>query len=241
MTSKIVKVLWAGRLSYNAGLRLQKILFDQHYQKLEKDTSNTLVLLEHNPVYTVGIRDKSYTMQDEEKLKSLGAEFYRTNRGGLITFHGPGQLVAYPILNLKQFKSSIKWYVCQIEKMIIRLCAEYGLNGKTSPDTGVWVNDKKICAIGIHGSRYITTHGLALNCNTDLSWFDHIVPCGIEGKGVTSITKELNTNVTTQDVLPLFQNAFQDQFECTLIECTLEESSELLGSVINVLNQNVVS
>ncbi|XP_076175010.1 lipoyl(octanoyl) transferase 2 [Ptiloglossa arizonensis] len=238
MTSKIVKVLWAGRLSYTAGLRLQKILFTQHHENLGKDTSNTLVLVEHNPVYTVGIRDKSYTMQDIEKLKGLGAEFFRTNRGGLITFHGPGQLVAYPILNLKQFKSSVKWYVCQIEKMIIRLCAEYGINGKTSSNTGVWVNDKKICAIGIHGSRYITTHGLALNCNTDLSWFNHIVPCGIEGKGVTSISKELHTNVTIQDVLPLFQNAFQDQFECSLIECSPEESSELLGNASNLWNHN---
>lgn len=236
MTSKVVYVLWAGRLSYGTGLRLQKILASQHHQQLETDTCNTLVLLEHDPVFTVGIRDKSYTMQDEEKLKCLGAEFFRTNRGGLITFHGHGQLVAYPILNLKQFKSSVKWYVCQIEKMIIRLCAEFGIKGETSPNTGVWVNDKKICAIGIHGSRYITTHGLALNCNTDLSWFEHIVPCGVEGKGVTSISKELNTNVTIQEVLPKFQTAFQDQFECSLIEYPIGESSELLRSAnrINV-------
>ena len=236
MTSKVVYVLWAGRLSYGTGLRLQKILASQHHQQLETDTCNTLVLLEHDPVFTVGIRDKNYTMQDEEKLKSLGAEFFRTNRGGLITFHGHGQLVAYPILNLKQFKSSVKWYVCQIEKMIIRLCAEFGIKGETSPNTGVWVNDKKICAIGIHGSRYITTHGLALNCNTDLSWFEHIVPCGVEGKGVTSISKELNTNVTIQDVLLKFQTAFQEQFECSLIEYPIGEFSELLRSAnrINV-------
>ncbi|XP_054003206.1 putative lipoyltransferase 2, mitochondrial [Hylaeus anthracinus] len=239
MISKAVKVLWAGRLSYSAGLRLQKVLSNRHRQNLEKNISNTLVLVEHYPVYTVGIRGKSYTVEDEEKLKSLGAEFFRTNRGGLITFHGPGQLVAYPILNLKQFKTSVKWYVCQIEKMIIRLCAEYGIKGKTSPETGVWVNDRKICAIGIHGSRYITTHGLALNCNTDLSWFDHIVPCGIEGKGVTSISKELNTNVSIQDVLPLLKNAFQDQFECSLIECTPEESSELLRDAVNLLDENI--
>lgn len=227
MTSKVVKVLWAGRLSYAAGLRLQNILSIRHHKNLE-NSCNTLVLLEHDPVFTVGIRDKIYTKEDEEKLKSLGAEFFRTNRGGLITFHGPGQLVAYPILNLKQFKSSVKWYVSQIEKMIIRLCAEFGLKGETSPNTGVWVADKKICAIGIHGSRYVTTHGLALNCNTDLTWFNHIVPCGIHGKGVTSISKELKTTVTIQDVLPQFQTAFQDQFQCSLIEYSVEESSELL-------------
>ncbi|XP_024220352.1 putative lipoyltransferase 2, mitochondrial isoform X3 [Bombus impatiens] len=235
MTTKIVKVLWAGRLSYRSGLKLQKILSDQHHQRVENNSCNTLILLEHDPVYTVGIRDKDYTLKDQKKLKSLGAEFFRTNRGGLITFHGPGQLVAYPILNLKDFKASIKWYVCQIEKMIIRLCAEFGIKGETSPNTGVWVNDKKICAIGIHGSRYITTHGLALNCNTDLSWFNHIIPCGIKGKGVTSISQELNINVTIQDVLPLFQNAFQNQFQCTLIEYPIEESYQLFKLVNNNL------
>lgn len=228
MSSKVVRVLWAGRLGYGAGLRLQKALSNQHHQKSRKETCNTLVFIEHNPVYTVGIRSKGYTIEDEEKLKSLGAEFFRTNRGGLITFHGVGQLVAYPILDLRQFETSVKWYVCQIEKMVIRLCAEFGIKGETSPDTGVWVNDKKICAIGIHGSRYITSHGLALNCNTDLKWFNHIVPCGIEGKGVTSISKELNMNVTIQDVLPLFQTAFQDQFDCSLTEYPAGEASELL-------------
>ncbi|KOC63486.1 Putative lipoyltransferase 2, mitochondrial [Habropoda laboriosa] len=231
MPMKTVKVLWAGRLNYKSGLKLQTILSNQHHQQLKKDNCNTLILVEHNPVFTVGIRDKEYTAEDEQRLTNLGAEFYRTNRGGLITFHGPGQLVAYPILNLKQFKNSIKWYVCQIENMIIRLCAEFGIKGETSPNTGVWVNDKKICAIGIHGSRYITTHGLALNCNTDLSWFNHIVPCGIKGKGVTSISQELNTNVTIQDVLPLFQNTFKDQFKCSLIEYPVEESSQLLKFV----------
>ncbi|XP_076756282.1 lipoyl(octanoyl) transferase 2 [Xylocopa sonorina] len=231
MSTKIVKVLWAGRISYNYGLKLQQLFAKQHHQKLKEDSCNTLILLEHNPVFTVGIRDKEYTVEDEERLKNLGAEFFRTNRGGLITFHGPGQLVAYPILDLKQFKSSIKWYVCQIEEMIIRLCAEFGIKGEKSPNTGVWVNDKKICAIGVHGSRYITTHGLALNCNTDLSWFNHIVPCGIKGKGVTSISQELNTNVTIQDVLPLFKNAFQDQFRCSLIEYSAEEYFQLFNSV----------
>ena len=231
MTSRVVKVLWAGRLSYGTGLQLQKVLADQHHHKtLNSPTSNTLVLLEHNPVYTVGIRNKGYDKEDEKKLKDLGAEFYKTNRGGLITFHGPGQLVAYPIINLKDFQGGIKWYVCQIEKMIIRLCAEFGIEGKTSPDTGVWVNDKKICAIGIHGSRYITTHGLALNCNTDLKWFDHIDPCGIQDKGVTSISKELDMDARIDDVLPAFKNAFQDQFQCSLIEFPPGEASEMLRS-----------
>jgi len=223
----MVKVLLAGRLPYGVGLQLQKTLFDHHQLRLG-DVANTLVLLEHEPVYTVGIRSKGYTVEDEKKLRSLGAEYWRTNRGGLITFHGPGQLVAYPVLDLKQFRTSVRWYVNQIERMVIRVCAELGIKAETSSDTGVWVDNRKICAIGVHGSRYVTTHGLALNCNTDLRWFDHIVPCGIEGKGVTSISKELNMDVTVADVLPIFQNTFGNQFECELIEYPPGEASQLL-------------
>jgi len=227
MYSRIVKVLFAGRLPYGVGLQLQKILVDHHHKRLS-EPANTLIILEHDPVYTVGIRNKKYTEEDERKLRNLGAEFWKTDRGGLITFHGPGQLVAYPVLNLKQFRTSVRWYVQQVERMIIRVCAELGIKAETSPNTGVWVNDRKICAIGIHGSRYITTHGLAFNCNTDLTWFDYIVPCGIEGKGVTSLSKELDMNVTTSDILPIFKNAFSDQFECDLVEFPSGEASQLL-------------
>ncbi|XP_012532937.1 putative lipoyltransferase 2, mitochondrial [Monomorium pharaonis] len=228
MRSRVVKVLLAGRLPYGVGLQLQKALSDQHHKSSQSETANTLVLLEHEPVYTVGIRNKGYTEEDERKLKNLGAEFCRTNRGGLITFHGPGQLVAYPVLNLKQFRTSVRWYVREVERMVIRVCAELGIKAETSPNTGVWVDDRKICAIGIHSSRYVTTHGLAFNCNVDLKWFDHIVPCGIEGKSVTSISKELDIDVTITDVLPIFRNAFSDQFECELIEYPLGEASQLL-------------
>lgn len=227
MCLKIVKTIWAGRMNYGASLRLQQTLFEKH-KNSPGENHNTLVCIEHDPVYTIGIRDKQYTEEDEIKLRNLGAEFYKTSRGGLITFHGHGQLVAYPIIDLKQFKPSMKWYIYQLEKLIIRLCAEFGIKGERSPHTGVWVNDEKICAIGVHGSRFITTHGLALNCNTDLNWFNHIVPCGIEGKQVTSISKELNANVTIQEVLPLFQNAFKDEFECSLVDYPSDELSQLL-------------
>ncbi|XP_014203963.1 putative lipoyltransferase 2, mitochondrial [Copidosoma floridanum] len=226
---QLVKVFWAGRMSYGGGLRLQQCLIDRHHNKDLCDTPNSLVLLEHNPVYTVGIRNKGYTEKDEARLRSLNADFYRTNRGGLITFHGPGQLVAYPVINLKKFESNVRCYVSQIEKMIIRLCAEFGLRGKTSPDTGVWIEDRKICAIGIHASRYITSHGLALNCNTDLSWFEHIVPCGIEDKGVTSLSKELSVDVRTEDVIPVLKRAFADEFQCEMVDMSGEE----IGKIIN--------
>jgi lipoyl(octanoyl) transferase len=189
---------------------------------------NVLILTEHPPVYTIGIRTKNYTIKDEEKLRDLGAEFHKTNRGGLITFHGPGQLVAYPIINLKNFQPSVRWYVCHIEKTVINLCAKYGIKAGITDDTGVWVDDRKICAIGIHASRYITTHGLALNCNTDLSWFKHIVPCGIEGKDVTSLSRELKRDVMISEVVPRLLKSFGEVFQADVEMLGGKEVQEIL-------------
>lgn len=213
MSSRHVHILKAGLLSYAESLKLQKSISTRLVQGDVK-FKNVIVLVEHNPVYTIGIRTKNYTIDDEEKLRKLGADFHRTNRGGLITFHGPGQLVAYPIINLKNFDPSVRWYVCHIEKTIIDLCKKYDIVAKTTEDTGVWVENRKICAIGIHASRYITTHGLALNCNINLQWFKHIVPCGLEGKEVTSLSKELSRNVSVEDTIPHLINSFQDVFQC---------------------------
>ncbi|XP_002734161.1 octanoyl-[acyl-carrier-protein]:protein N-octanoyltransferase LIPT2, mitochondrial-like [Saccoglossus kowalevskii] len=181
---------------------------------ITQEPKDVILLCEHNPVYTVGIRTKDYPVSEEERLKKLGADFFRTDRGGLITFHGPGQMVAYPILNLARYTKSIRWYVCQLEKCVIRMSTSFGLVSNTSPHTGVWIKDNKVAAIGIHSSRYITSHGLALNCNTDLSWYDHIVPCGIVGKGVTSLSRELRRDVTIDEVTPLFLKAFETEFNC---------------------------
>lgn len=228
--SLIVKSICARRLDYRAGLELQKLLTDRHHL----DTSgprNAIIFCEHNPVYTIGIRDKSYTPEEEAKLISLGADFCRTNRGGLITFHGPGQLVVYPIINLRAFQTNLRCYVSRIEKMIVRLCAEFGIKAGTTKDTGIWVEDRKICAIGIHASRYVTSHGLALNVNTDLGWFDHIVPCGLEGKTVTSISKEVNAKVSIDDVLPVMKQAFQDEFGCSVQDFSDEQTYEILQAI----------
>lgn len=212
--SRLVHVLKTGRLSYIDSLKLQKFISSRIIQGDEK-YKNILILTEHNPVYTIGLRTKGYSIQDEDKLRTLGAEFHRTNRGGLITFHGPGQLVAYPIINLKNFQTSVRWYVCHVEKTIINLCRKYGITAMTTEDTGVWVENRKICAIGIHCSRYVTTHGLALNCNTDLSWYDHIVPCGIVGKEVTSLSNEISRNVTIEETTPELVSSFQEVFQCS--------------------------
>nr|XP_045594698.1 putative lipoyltransferase 2, mitochondrial isoform X2 [Procambarus clarkii] len=168
-------------------------------------------------VYTTGLREYEYTAEVEARLKSTGADFHHTNRGGLITFHGPGQLTVYPILHLKSFNSGIKWYVCALERTVIRTLQLLGITGAhTTPHTGVWVGENKLCAIGIQG-RHITTHGLALNCNVDLKWYDHIVPCGLDDKGTTSVSKELNRDVTVDEVEPYFLKSFSEVFQCKLV------------------------
>lgn len=227
MSSRLVHVLKAGRLNYSESLKLQKSISNRLIQGDEK-FKNVLILNEHNPVYTIGIRTKNYSKDDEEKLTKLGADFHKTNRGGLITFHGPGQLVAYPIVNLKNFEPSVRWYVCHIEKTIIDLCRKHGITARTTEDTGVWVENRKICAIGIHASRYITSHGLALNCNVDLSWFKHIVPCGLEGKEVTSLSKELAKNVTIDDTTHEFLASFQDVFKCSTEIVSEKETQQII-------------
>lgn len=227
MSNKLVHVLRAGKMSYQDSLNLQKAV-STHLIKTDDKYKNFLILTEHEPVYTLGLRTKNYSIDDEEKLTKLGAQFFKTNRGGLITFHGAGQLVAYPILNLKNFQPSVRWYVCHVEKTIVDLCQKYGIKANTTQDTGVWVEDRKICAIGIHASRYITTHGLALNCNIDLSWFSHIVPCGLEGKEVTSLTKELSKNTSIDDVTPKFIESFRNIFECSTEDMSQEQINQFL-------------
>nr|XP_043871408.1 putative lipoyltransferase 2, mitochondrial [Solea senegalensis] len=210
----VVEVVRLGVVPYQEALRLQQVYVDRH----RSSPANALLLCQHLPVYTTGIRHKPYPAALLDRLRLLGADVHRTNRGGLITFHGPGQLVCYPVLNLGNFTKSVRWYVCELEKTIISVCRRFGIEASTSPHTGVWVGDQKICAIGIHCGRYITSHGLALNCNTDMSWFSHIVPCGIEGKGVTSLSVKLQRDVSVEDTIPHLLDAFRQHFNCELTE-----------------------
>ncbi|KAF7657590.1 hypothetical protein LDENG_00024770 [Lucifuga dentata] len=220
----VVQVVRRGLVSYQEALRLQQDYVSRH--RTDRGPAHALLLCEHLPVYTTGIRQKPYPPHLLDHLSLLGAEVHRTNRGGLITFHGPGQLVCYPILHLASFKKSVRWYVGELEKTIISVCRRFGITASTSPHTGVWVGDNKICAIGIHCGRYITSHGLALNCNTDLSWFSYIVPCGIEGKGVTSLSAELQRDVSTEETIPHLLDAFRHHFNCELAESEMPGLSE---------------
>ncbi|XP_023946334.2 putative lipoyltransferase 2, mitochondrial isoform X2 [Bicyclus anynana] len=179
-----------------------------------------------------GIRDET-AKEDIMRLQQLGAEFRKTNRGGLITFHGPGQLVAYPIINLKNFKTSVRWYVDRLEETVIKICDELGIKANRSPDTGVWVEDNKIAAIGIHASRYVTTHGISLNCDNDLTWFKHIDPCGIKDKGVTSLTNETGVICTTNNMMPIFLKHFEQVFDCKTEEFDTDLQKKILDGLYN--------
>uniref|UniRef100_H2YHG2 Octanoyl-[acyl-carrier-protein]:protein N-octanoyltransferase LIPT2, mitochondrial n=2 Tax=Ciona savignyi TaxID=51511 RepID=H2YHG2_CIOSA len=194
---------------------VQALKLQQCLVKWQHESPNPfpiLLMLQHDPVYTVGLRSSVYTEQEESNLLAIGADFVRTNRGGLITFHGPGQLVVYPIFNLGAMKLGVREYVYQLEETIINLCERYKLHGERSPHTGVWIANDKICAMGINTQRGITSHGLALNCNTDLKWFDRIVPCGIHGRGVTSLSRELSRDVTVENTLSQFLRHFAPVF-----------------------------
>jgi lipoyl(octanoyl) transferase len=163
---------------------------------------DTLLLLEHSPVYTLGrsARDASNLGSGEEYLRSLGAEVFWIDRGGDVTFHGPGQLVGYPIIRLR-YKEAHR-YLRDLEEVVIRTIAGYGLEGWRHPDyTGVWVGERKIAAIGVKfSSGWVTSHGFALNVATDMSWFERVTPCGIKEYGVTSLERELDRRVELADV-----------------------------------------
>ena len=188
-------------------------------------TEHRLLMVEHNPVFTLGKSGKrEHVLVSEEQLKNLGIEFFHINRGGDVTYHGLQQIVGYPILDLDKFKTDLGWYLRSLEQVIIDVMAEYGLKGERSDgETGVWLepNDpfmaRKICAMGIKCSRWITMHGFALNVNTDLSHFEFIVPCGIQGKTVTSLEKELGHKVDYEAVKEKVKKHFQLIFDCELI------------------------
>lgn len=189
-----------GRLGYEEALSVQCERFDSildHKREGLEHQLNTLFLVEHDPVYTLGKSGKKEHLVNNPA--TVGATFYHSTRGGDITYHGPGQIVGYPVLDLEHFEMGVGQYIWSIEESIIRVINRYGLRGERLSDaSGVWLDVgtpqvRKICAIGVKASRYVTMHGFAFNVNTDLSYFGHIVPCGIQDKGVTTMQKELGT------------------------------------------------
>ncbi|WP_103327383.1 lipoyl(octanoyl) transferase LipB [Bacteroidetes bacterium endosymbiont of Geopemphigus sp.] len=231
------KIIWAEELGLSDYLetwKYQKQLFQKLIDKKRnpsqvrfspfKEPLGYLLLTEHLHVYTLGKSGKdSHLLLSPDLLKRIGANFYRIDRGGDITYHGLGQLVVYPILDLEHFFIDIHKYLRSLEEVVIRLLAAYGLQGERSPgETGVWLDvgkpsARKLCAIGIRVSRWVSMHGLALNVNTDMSYFKYIIPCGIQGKGVSSMQWELDYVPYMHEIIQKFKTIFQEVFQASCL------------------------
>jgi lipoyl(octanoyl) transferase len=224
-----------GPIDYKACWDYQEELFAQTVAVKLANRNNTpetaaptqshLLFCEHPHVYTLGKSGhESNLLVDEDGLKAINATYYKINRGGDITYHGPGQLVGYPVLDLDCFFTDIHRYLRTLEEVIIRVMAEYGLNGERYPGyTGVWLDAaneqkaRKICAMGVRASRWVTMHGWAFNVNTNLDYFSKIVPCGIDDKAVTSLKQELGREVNMEEVKRLTAHYFELEFGCKLV------------------------
>ncbi len=224
----LVKCIDLGLIDYKEAWDLQERFFAETVaQKVANrgseepvSTENTLLFCEHPHVYTLGKSgDAAHLLLSEKELAEKSAGYYAINRGGDITYHGPGQLVMYPIFDLDHFFSDIHKYLRFLEEAVIRTLAEFGIHGERFPGyTGVWLdadtaNARKICAMGVKASRWVTMHGIGFNVNTDLSYFNHIVPCGIEDKAVTSMKKELGSAVDMELVKKILLQKMSAIFE----------------------------
>ena len=204
-------VVSLGMLDYQAAYDLQRRL---HALVVANELPDLLLLLEHPHVYTLGRRgQQSHILASDEALTQLGVETHFTDRGGETTYHGPGQLVGYPIVNLRRWGGGVRKYVETLEQVLIGTLSEFGITAHSEgKPTGVWVEDAKIAAIGVRVSRSVTMHGFALNVCPDLSFFDHIVPCGMPGARVTSMAQELGQEIAVSDVMPAVARAFGGEF-----------------------------
>ena len=227
-----VEVLDLGFRDYKETWDYQEELFaeiialkrENRNREISAPTPNYFLYVEHPHVFTLGKSGNAANLLvNQDILRERGATYYHINRGGDITYHGPGQIVGYPILDLENFFTDIHKYLRFLEQMVIDTLAEYGLQCERSPgETGVWLdvgtaNARKICAMGVRASRWVTMHGFALNVNADLSYFDLMIPCGIKGKGVTSLSKELGRPVAMTEVREKLLNHFARHFEAVMV------------------------
>jgi lipoyl(octanoyl) transferase len=201
-------------------------------RRLAGDIPDTLILLEHAPVFTAGRRARSDELRwSPAELEARGAEVHRIDRGGSFTFHGPGQLVGYPVLGLGS-RPDAAAHLRRMEEVVLRAGADLGVTLERRPDvqTGVWAGDRKVCAIGVRLMRArVTLHGFAVNCGTDLSWFDGIVPCGLPEHGVTSLSELAGRPVTVEELLPLIAHHTREVFDVRFVDAP-PGSSTLAGS-----------
>ena len=217
--------LFANTVDLKTRIRNRKITSEgDEYSEEDELTPNYLVFCEHPHVYTLGKSGKSeHLLLDEKGLKEKNAVYYPINRGGDITYHGPGQIVGYPILDLDNFFTDIHLYLRTLEEAVILTMAQYGLKGERYPGyTGVWLdpdneNARKICALGVRCSRWVTMHGFAFNINTDLDYFKNIVPCGIDDKAVTSMQKELGEEADIEDIKKNLKHHISVSFDMEIV------------------------
>ncbi|EKT4498161.1 lipoyl(octanoyl) transferase LipB, partial [Flavobacterium psychrophilum] len=230
--NKTIQLQDLGHKDYKATWDYQEQLFQNvldikiqnRREERQDQTPNYFLFVEHPHVYTLGKSgDLSNLLLSEKQLEAKGATFYKINRGGDITYHGPGQIVGYPILDLENFFTDIHKYLRLLEEAIILTLAEYNIIGTRSEgETGVWLGvgtpfARKICALGVRASRWVTMHGFALNANADLGYFDNIIPCGIKGKAVTSLNVELGVEkVNEEEVKEKILKHFTQLFDCTM-------------------------
>ena len=200
-----------GFIDYKEAWDLQKSIFNK---RLSGEIPDTFFMLEHPHTYTLGkVAEKENLISNDDQLKELGISVYEIDRGGDITYHGPGQIVGYPIINLKDWKEDTHEYLRGLEEIMIQSCSHYGISSeRNSKYTGVWIGNRKIAAIGIKVSRWITMHGFAFNVNTDLNYFGGIIPCGIKDKDVSSLQKELNRQLDIQEVKEVLLQNFKKYF-----------------------------
>lgn len=217
-----MKTEYWGRIAYADAWHRQAELFEELVAAKQQHLPycNRLIFCEHPHVYTLGRHGKPANMLlNKEQLLAVHAELFQTDRGGDITYHGPGQVVCYPILNLEDFHMGLKDYINLLEEAVIKVCAAYGIQGqRVAGATGVWIEvgtlrERKICAIGVRSSHYVTMHGLALNVNTDLRYFSYIHPCGFVDKGVTSIARETGCEVSIEEVVKKLEYELRDLLE----------------------------
>ncbi|MEY4969562.1 MAG: lipoyl(octanoyl) transferase [Bacteroidota bacterium] len=234
MSRRAVRFADLGNVTYREAWDLQEAIFTEVVDRKTANrklpegervpTQDTLLFVEHPHVYTLGKSgDLGNLLADDERLKAINAEFFKTNRGGDITYHGPGQLVGYPILDLDEYFTDIHRYLRTLEEVIIATLTDYGLSGdRSAGETGVWLDvgtpfARKICAMGVRASRWVTMHGWAFNLNTDLRYFEYIIPCGIKDKSVTSLQRELGRTVDEVEVKERVAGHFARLFEVDLV------------------------
>ena len=224
--SRKLTVFDLGLIDYKKAWDLQ---LDIHQKRRTGEIEDVLLICEHPHTYTLGkIAERENLLFSEKQLEEKQISVYDIDRGGDITYHGPGQIVGYPIINLEDWKKDTHLYLRALEEILIRVCAEYGLNSVRNDEyTGVWINNRKICAIGIKVSRWVTMHGFAFNVNTDLSLFNGIIPCGIQEKSVTSLSSELERTIRIEEVKNKVINIFKDVFEYNVI--SEESKNKILG------------